>query len=118
MTLTNKPERGFLVESLSKIFDGSPSYSKPTQVVESVKVPSKGTIIKLTCDPNQLSDVALQARGILACLSSNGGVLEKGQLVDKLGSFVKTKQPLSEIWRFYSKKLLAMNYISIEVKDA
>ena len=103
--------REYLLPILEKHLKQSPPYFR-----SKVEVPKTGTMVSLCVDPGDVTDLPKQAVGILVCLNNNGGVLEKNQLISLMGDYIKTRQPMSEIFRFYQKKLIASEYIEVEEK--
>jgi len=59
------------------------------------------------------ADLAPQAQGIVACLKANKGELTQGQLIEKLGSYIKTRQSAKRIYTFYRAPLVAAKVIKV-----
>lgn len=59
-------------------------------------------------------ELPTQAIGILKCLKAGSGKLVASTLVERLGSYIETKQSPMAIWSFYRARLIDNGYVTVE----
>ena len=79
---------------------------------------SENSLYVLKKEPKEDEKMPSQMKGIIACLKKGGGEIVRSTLVERLPSYLKTKQDAGRILQFYQKRLIDGGFMTVKKPEA